>query len=246
MVFCTDHVPGAYVPSTLAQIPHLPGNMEQCRSWMAGGGGGEELGGARQGLAAFLGEEGAVVSAHVLLLVKGTTPGPGLADAHIEDMAQRVAPVKWRVCADAELSQAPAGTCRCSPLPVICRNSVFSFPSFQEHQVSQLLSSYTCSSSLNLVPHFCISSINVTDCSLLFSSAAKWVCSHSWAQWVAHQMLKCLQRKKKLSIDEAWGKWRQWISAMLFLYLSACKVYNFWSAVCPICEFICLGVAGDK
>lgn len=36
------------------------------------------------------------------------------------------------------------------------------------------------------------------------------------------------------------------ISAMLCLYLSACKFCNFWSPVPPICEFICLWVAGDK
>lgn len=87
-----------------------------------------------------------------------------------------------------------------------------------------------------------------------FSPTAKWVCFCSWVQWLLLQMLKCLQRKQKVNKYWYYGlhfpqeqeKWQQWISAVLFLYLSACKVYNFWSAVSPICEFICLGVAGDK
>lgn len=49
--------------------------------------------------------------------------------------------------------------------------------------------------------------------------------------------------KKKKSVNEAW---RKLISAMLYLYLSAFKFCNFWSAIPPICEFICLWVSGDK
>lgn len=107
------------------------------------------------------------------------------------------------VCAGADLSLVPAGTWRCSPLRVICRNSVFGFHHFKNMKSCGSCPSHTCSSSLNFVPHFCFSSVNVTDCSLLLFSAAKWVCSRSWAQWVALQVLKCLQRKKIIS--HYWG-----------------------------------------
>lgn len=66
--------------------------------------------------------------------------------------------------------------------------------------------------------------------------------------------VEVIAKKKKVNKYQYYGlhfpqeqeKWQQWISAMLFPYFSAWKVYNFWSAVSPICEFICLGAAGDK
>lgn len=64
-----------------------------------------------------------------------------------------------------------------------------------------------------LIAHFCF----------LLQRSAEVVCSHTRAQWVALQMLKCPQRKKKLSINEG----ERLIFSMLFLYLGACKVCNF-------------------
>lgn len=128
-VFCADHVLGAHVPSALAQILHLLGSTEQCWSWMAGGGG--ELGGAGRA-GSIPGQEGAVGSAHPCVLVRGATPGPCTGKC----------PVEWPEPVNGQCHSMLTGhgacrTCWCSTLLVIWRNSVFSFPSFQEHQLMQ-------------------------------------------------------------------------------------------------------------
>ena len=143
-VFCTDHVQGAYVPSAIARILRLLGNREQRGCWRAGG---EEQAGAGR----VPGRGGGCWTCTALLLVEGTMLGWLSVCLQGGHPAASCPCEMARVCADAGPSQAPAGTCWCSALPVICRNSLFGFPSLQEHQVLQLLSSHTCSSSLNLV-----------------------------------------------------------------------------------------------
>lgn len=75
-VFCADLMPGAYVPSALAQILLLLGFMEQHSigpEWLEVVVGSWE---EQAGLAAFLGQEGDVGSAHPCVLLRGATPGP--------------------------------------------------------------------------------------------------------------------------------------------------------------------------
>lgn len=95
-VFCADHMPGAHVPSALAQILLLLGITEHIWLWMAGGGDGGELGGAgRAGLGwagSIPGQEGAVGSAHPCVLLGAAGQGCALGSA-------------WgmtRACADAD------------------------------------------------------------------------------------------------------------------------------------------------
>lgn len=141
-VFCADHVPGAHVPSALAQIPHLLGNIEQRWSWMAGGGGGGELGGA--GRAGSIPGQRELLALHIpVCWSEGPRQGHALGRTLWNDQSLCRC---WPVTAPAGL--ADAQHCMWS--------GEILFSVFHHFKNINSCSSHTFSSSPNLVPlrHF--------------------------------------------------------------------------------------------